>query len=185
MVQTLADLGISYALYGAVAVNLRGAPRLTTDIDLILDVPGLRQPLLLEALERQGARYGEIEAPDGARRPRTQRDALREWAEDGLTFLELGEVRVDLLRPVDPLHRAALQEATELAWPHGRLRVVTAEYLILDKLIAGRGKDLDDVRRLSATWRGRLDRTKVDPWLSAIEAAGGVAEADARALLDR
>lgn len=175
--------GLRHALFGGLAVVLRGAPRLTTDIDFLVEVPRIRQPALLDEFEKRGADYGRVEETPGGWRARTQRDVLLELADGGLTSFTLGGVRVDFLLPLDPIHRAALDEASELDWEHGSIPVVRVEHLILDKLIAGRGRDLDDVSRLASVHGSRLAREKIDPWLSVIEQSGGIPEAQARELL--
>lgn len=166
------------------AVNLQAPPRTTGDIDLLIDLPAVLQPAFLNALQQRGAVYGELETGPDVWRIRTQEDLLRDWAQTGLTWIKLMGVRVDLLRPIDPLHRQAIDDARTLEWDGRPVRVSPPETLILGKLIAGRGKDLDDVRRLATTWRGKLDRSKIDSWLPLIERAGGTKEADARRYLD-
>lgn len=143
-----------------------------------MDVPALRQPALLEALAADGASFGRTEAGE-----RRLEDLLRDWAEDGLTRVFFGTVRIDLLRPVDPLHREALERAVPSTWECFEIRVPPPEYIILDKLIAGRPKDLEDVRRLVAVFGDGLDRSIIHPWLGSIERSGGVAESEARRLL--
>jgi hypothetical protein len=175
--------GTRYALFGGVAVNLQAAPRTTADIDAIVDVPAIQRPRLLETLEAEGARYGAFDLPHAPSQPRSAADVLREWAADGFTSLWLRGTRIDLLRPVDPIHQAALEHARTLTWENRLIRVSPPEYLVLDKLIAGRPKDIDDIRRLVAAHGERLDRTLIEPWLPHIEQAGGVPEAEARRLL--
>ena len=143
-----------------------------------MDVPALRQPELLEALVAEGASFGRTETGECA-----LADLLRDWAEDGLTRVFFGTVRIDLLRPVDPLHREALDRARPFRWDRFEIQVPPPEYIILDKLIAGRPKDLEDVRRLVAVFGAGLDRTIIHPWLGSIARSGGIAEAEARQLL--
>ena len=171
-------LRIRFALIGGVAVNLLGALRTTEDADFIVDVPALRQPELLEALAAEGASFGETDLG-----PRRIEDLLRDWSQDGLTCVFFGTVRIDLLRPIDPLHREALDRARPFRWDRFEIRVPPPEYIILDKLIAGRPKDLEDVRRLAAVFGNGLDRGIIDPWLGPIERSGGIAESEARGLL--
>lgn len=113
------DAAIAWALVGGFAMSLYDSPRYTKDIDIIA---GQRLPVNREMvagiLQQGGERY-HVELPAG-------RIVPVDWI-----------VRADDARP---LFDAALREAHEI----GGLPVITPEWLIILKLIAGRFKDQED-----------------------------------------
>ena len=94
-VELLADTftarSIRYAVVGGLATALRGRPRFTQDIDVLLDVPQLALPELLDELARLGFLF--------------DRDTvIREYVGEHMTVLRFGVVRIDWLKPVLPLY---------------------------------------------------------------------------------
>ncbi len=143
--ETLANRSIQYALIGGLATMMRGRPRFTQDVDVLLEVPQLALPGLLDELSRQGF---TLDLPT----------VVREFVHDHLTAIRYGAVRVDWLKPVLPLYARALADATELSWTEGhKLRVATAEGLILTKLVAFREQDQADIATLLAANKAELD----------------------------
>jgi hypothetical protein len=131
-----ADQSIRYAVIGGLAVALRGRPRFTQDVDVLLDVPQLALPRLLDELIRLGFIF--------------DRDAaIREFVRDNMVAFRFGSVRIDWIKPVLPLFGRTLTDASFLAWTEGRsLRVATAEGLILTKMVAFRPQDQADIETL-------------------------------------
>ncbi len=66
-------------------------------------------------------------------------------------------MRVDWLKAVIPAYQHVLDRATEETWLGRRIRVASAEGLILMKLLAGRAQDWLDIENLAAAQRDRLD----------------------------
>lgn len=142
---TFADRSIRYALVGGLATMLRGRPRFTQDVDVLLDVPQLELAPLLEHLENRGF---TLDLPT----------VVRQFVREHLTQFRFGAVRIDWLKPVLPLYRRTLTDASELPWTPGhRLRVATAEGLILTKLVAFREQDRSDISTLLAANRDMID----------------------------
>lgn len=142
-----------YALIGGLATLLRGRPRFTQDVDILLDVPQLALPGLLDDLTAAGF------ALDPA-------VVVREYVREHLTQFRFGPVRIDWLKPVLPLYSRVLRDATPEEWSPGHtLRVATAEGLILTKLLAFRPQDQVDIETLLVANRGTLHLTTVwDEW---------------------
>jgi hypothetical protein len=124
--------GIAYALVGGVAMHLYGSPRLTKDVDVIASA------VLPRAANRRlgfgGARY-QVEL--------AQKVVPIDWI-----------VRDDTARK---FYEAALQEAYCL--PSG-LPIVTPEWLVILKYIAGRFKDQQDAVYLLKQ-KGLVDRRAI------------------------
>lgn len=148
-VETLGEVfdarGIRYALLGGLATMLRGRPRFTQDVDVLLDVPQLVLPGLLDELIERGFTL--------------DRDTvIREFIQHHMTVFRYGTVRIDWLRPMLPLYARALAAATSLPWSAGRsLKVLAPEGLIVTKLVAFRPQDQEDIRTLLAANRGEID----------------------------
>ena len=145
LADTFTDRSIEYALLGGLATMLRGRPRFTQDIDVLLDVPQLVLPGLLDELARLGF---EFDAPT----------VIREYVREHVTAMRFGMVRIDWLKPILPLYSRALAEASPLLWTAGHpIRVVTAEGLILTKMVAFRPQDQADIETLLAANRGEIN----------------------------
>lgn len=145
LADAFASKSIRYAIVGGLATLLRGRPRFTQDVDVLLDVPQLALPGLLEALAQQGF---EFDVPT----------VIREYVREHMTAFRFGSVRIDWLKPMLPLYARTLAEATSLPWTEGHsLRVATAEGLILTKLVAFRAQDQADIETLLIANREEID----------------------------
>ncbi len=140
-----AERGIEYALLGGLATMLRGRPRFTQDVDILLTVPQVALPGLLEELTRRGF---SLDADT----------VIREFVQHHMTAFRFGVVRIDWLKPVLPLYANALAAATSLPWTAGHsLRVLAPEGLIITKMVAFRPQDQEDIRTLIAANASELD----------------------------
>ena len=148
-VETLSEVfverGIAYALLGGIATMLRGRPRFTHDVDILLSVPQVALPGLLDELIRRGFSLD----PD---------TVIREFVQHHMTAFRFGVVRIDWLKPVLPLYAHALAAATSIPWTAGHsLRVLAAEGLIITKMVAFRPQDQEDIRTLIAANAAELN----------------------------
>jgi hypothetical protein len=136
---------IRYALVGGLATAMRGRPRFTQDVDVLLDVSQLALPGLLDELIRQGFTL------DAAA-------VIREYVREHITAFHYGSVRIDWLKPMLPLYARTLAEASSLTWTEGHeVRVAKAEGLILTKLVAFRPQDQADIETLLVANRNEID----------------------------
>jgi hypothetical protein len=148
-VELLADVfaakSIRYAVVGGLATLMRGRPRFTQDVDILLDVPQLALPGLLDELARLGFTF--------------ERDTvIREYVREHMTAFRFGSVRIDWLKPVLPLYARTLADASSLTWTEDHpLRVATAEGLILTKMVAFRPQDQADIETLLIANRDEID----------------------------
>ena len=124
--------GIAYALVGGVAMHLYGSPRLTKDVDVIAAavLPLTAERRLGFGGERYQVQLGQQFVPV-------------DWI-----------VRDDTARK---FYAAALQEAYKL--PSG-LHIITPEWLVILKYIAGRFKDQQDAVYLLKE-KGLVDRRAI------------------------
>ena len=137
--------GVRYALLGGLATMLRGRPRFTQDVDVLLEVPQLALPGLLDELVERGFSLD-------------RETVIRQFVEQHMTAFRYGVVRIDWLKPVLPLYAHALAAATKLPWGDKHaLRVLTPEGLIVTKLVAFRPQDQEDIRTLLAANADEID----------------------------
>jgi len=128
--------GIEHALVGGLALAVHGAPRATTDIDLLVPAADIDRAIV--AVKRAGFPFEALplEFRDGMRLRRVSR-------------IESGEtLTVDLILADPPL--APVWDSRQLyeADEGRRVWVVGRDALIAMKLQAGRAQDLADVERL-------------------------------------
>ncbi len=155
---TFTAQSIRYAVIGGLATVLRGRPRFTQDVDVLLDVPQLALPGLLDELARVGFLF--------------DRDTvIREYVREHMTSFRFGSVRIDWIKPVLPLYARTLTDASSLSWTEGRsVRVATAEGLILTKMVSFRPQDQVDIETLFVANRDTLDVDLIRQEWSAVAA---------------
>ena len=145
LADTLYANSIRYAVVGGLATLMRGRPRFTQDVDVLLDVPQLALPGLLDELVRQGFDLDMA-------------TVIREYVSEHMTAFRFGTVRIDWLKPVLPLYARTLADASSLTWTEGHLvRVATAEGLILTKMVSFRPQDQADIETLLIANRDEVD----------------------------
>lgn len=135
LTRRLGERGVEHAIVGAVALAIHGAPRATTDIDLLV-----READVAAALDVARAQGFALEAL-----PMRFRDGLelrRVSKADGEETLTL-----DLLL-VNPNLEGVWASRRAHATARGELVAVSREALVQMKVAAGRPQDLADVERL-------------------------------------
>lgn len=147
---------IPYMVIGGQAVLAFGEPRLTKDIDVTvgLDTDGLAT--ILAAAERIGLR------------PLVEPQAFVE--ETMVLPCEHGAsgARVDFVFSQTPYEREALARTRKLTIEGTVVRFACPEDLVIHKTIAGRPRDLEDIRGVLAK-QPTLDRALVRTWLERYE----------------
>jgi len=150
---------LRWYVFDAQAVNLLGYPRATADLDVTVDL-GERDPAeLVAALARAGfqPRYSDPELVVSSRViPTTHRAS-------GLP--------VDVVLAGPGLEQQFLDEVVVMELDGHPIPILSIENLIVTKLIAGRPKDLEDVRELVGRAGAKLDRAKVESVLVVVEDA--------------
>ena len=137
--EIFADLGLDWTLIGALAANrYRATPRFTTDLDTMATFA----PELVDRLEAAG--YEVTVVADPGEPPH-------------LIRCYRGAEAVDILVPVVEYQREALRRADD--------HVLTAEDVIIHKLLAGRPRDLDDIRSILEAGVD-LDHRYLEHWIA-------------------
>lgn len=135
VVRALDDAGVDYAVVGALAVAIHGAPRATGDIDLLIERQSL--PQAMEAARTSGFTIAAIPMTfrDGGELQRVTKLAGREMLM--LDYLLVTESLVPVW-----------ESRTRLPTEFGPLSVISRDALIAMKVAAGRPRDLGDVASL-------------------------------------
>ena len=144
---------IRHALIGGLATSMRSRPRLTQDVDFLVDVPQLVLPALLDDLIELGFSLDSAVV-------------INQYVREHITAFYFGTVRIDWLKPVLPFYTRALAEAELLVWTEGHsVRVAAPEGLILTKMVAFRLQDQIDIETLLTANRETIDVTRIrDDW---------------------
>lgn len=143
---------IPYAIGGALALGVWGAPRATKDVDLSVFVGRDELGRVLDSLERAGVLV-----------PRDQ--AAKDVVRIGLAKGRLGRIVVDVFMSDHPQYVQMGQRVRTIKDSTGwEARFISPEDLCLHKLVFGRPKDLTDLENLLAV-RGELDLDYVRGWL--------------------
>jgi hypothetical protein len=150
--------GLAYMVIGGQAVLLHGEPRLTRDVDVTLGVPVDRLSDVLAAVA--GIPLEPLVEPESFV-PETWVLPCRDAASD---------LRVDLIFSDSAYERAALGRAESRTLTGVAVRFASAEDLVVHKVLAGRPRDLEDVRGVLLKNPG-LDRKLIRDALRQLGAA--------------
>lgn len=150
---------IPYAIGGALALGVWGAPRATKDVDLSVFVRQDELPRVLDSLERAGVMIDRNQAA---------KDIVR----IGLAKGRLGIVVVDVFLSEHPQYAAMQARARRIVDPTGwSASFISPEDLCIHKLVFGRHKDIGDLESLFAV-RPDLDLAYVRHWLEQMVPTG-------------
>lgn len=161
LAQALQSRSISYMVIGGQAVLLYGEPRLTRDVDITLGLPVSRLPALLEAVHALGLKLRVENAEDFVRQtmvlPCVDADT---------------SIRVDFIFSSSAYEAEALSRVNKVKVAGSEVHYASLEDLIIHKLVAGRPRDIEDVRGILLKNPG-YDRAYVQRWLADFEQATG------------
>ena len=147
---------LPYAYGGALALGAWGVPRTTTDVDVAVFVAESELDRLLDSIERAGAMVDRTAA-------------RRSVATSGFLVAHLGRTRLDLFIAHHPWHADMHARRQLLPTPDGKQRwFLSLEDTALAKLLYARPKDIQDLDRLFAVQRNRIDLAYVRRWLAAM-----------------
>lgn len=147
--EILEAAGVPHALCGGLAVNLyRDEVRATSDVDLAVAVGPARLVDLVRRFEEAGWR------------------AEPYWDRgEQLRLMRRDLPRVDCLVATTDYERAAVGRSVAAAVEGREIRVLTAEDLIVFKLMAGRARDYEAVAAIINARGDRLDVDYIKGWL--------------------
>jgi hypothetical protein len=158
----LASLGVPWYVFGAQAALIWGRPRLTADVDVTVRIePGGLEPLI-EALEAAGFRL----------RPEADANFVRQTRVLPFVCLRNG-LPLDVVLGGPGLEDVFLSRARPVQIGQVVIPVMSPEDLIVAKILAGRPKDLEDVRGVLRERVESLDLETIRSTLALLEDALG------------
>lgn len=129
-------LRIRWYVFGAQAVNLHGIPRATADLDLTIDLAERTPAELVRALDTAGFT------------PRFADDAFVAATHVIPVVHRSSAMPIDLVIAGPGLEQLFLEKVHVEKIGRREIPFLSVEHLIVTKLLAGRPKDLEDVRQL-------------------------------------
>ena len=155
-------LSIDWYVFGAQAALLWGRPRMTTDVDVTARLGETGTEGLVAALEQNGFAVRIAATPEFVRQTRVL-PLVHESTGLALDVVLAGPGLED-----DFLARAVAVDVDGVNVP-----VISPEDLVITKILAGRAKDIDDIRGVLADRGDRLDLPRVRAVLGLLEDAIG------------
>jgi predicted nucleotidyltransferase len=157
IIQTLKDIatrlkrgGIPCMVIGGQAVAMYGRPRFTEDIDITIALTPDEAEKIIRAVD---ASFTIL--PD---------DVQRFIRDTWVLPLEHREtkVRVDIIFSITPFEREAIEKAREIEIDDVSVPYVLPEYLVVQKIIAGRARDLEDAAGIMEVQRETIDIGEIE-----------------------
>lgn len=155
LARTFSSARIPYAFGGALALAYYGEPRGTVDIDVNVFVPGDRAGRVLDRLVKLGC---------AIEREGTTRRILR----DGQVRVFWDTTPLDLFFSVDSFHESCARRAKTVPFGPDRIRILSAEDLVVFKALFSRRKDWIDIEQILFVTAAAFDVAHVTEWLGRI-----------------
>ena len=150
---------IPYLIVGGQAVLVHGEPRLTRDIDVTLGVDVDRLDDLL-AIVKQAGWNVLVQSP----RDFVQQTMVLPCEDSG------SGVRLDFIFSHSSYERQAMTRTTTLKVGQTDVRFASPEDLVIHKVVAGRPRDIEDVRSVLLK-NPQVDATYIRRWLGELGTA--------------
>lgn len=147
---------IPYMVIGGQAVLQYGEPRLTRDIDITLGVDIDRASDILLLIQQIGLRAAVDDVVGFVKKTNVLP------VSEGTTG-----IRVDLLFSFTPYEREAIKRAMPIRVGNSLIQYATVEDVIIHKIVAGRPRDIDDVKGMVAR-HPNYDVVYIERWLHAL-----------------
>lgn len=149
---------VKLVICGGMAVSVMGRPRTTYDVDAVLLVEERKLAELLQKFSRVGFKYDKREPVKNIR---------------GNPFVTLVyskfKTYVDLFIARSSFQKQILKRKKTVKLAGIEVPLITAEDLILMKLLSGRERDLEDVREILIENKGRLNFRYLKNWAKKLE----------------
>lgn len=156
--RAMRERGARWYVYGGQAVLAYGRPRMTADVDITVDIGGASAGELLTTLEKYGF------------------EATFPLSDELLAQLKLlrvvhvrTEVPLDVVIATGGVEQMVLARVCTVELAGVEVPLISVEDLIALKVLAGRRKDLDDVRGVLAAQHGRVDLERTRALLTMFE----------------
>ena len=151
--RTLKKASVPYMVIGGQAVLVYGEPRLTRDIDITVGIG-------IDGLDQMKKIVSTV--------------GLRILVENERAFVERNMVlptlevksgiRVDFIFSFSPYERQAIERGRDIQLGRTTIRFASLEDLVIHKVIAGRARDIEDVKSILAK-NPKYDSNEIAKWL--------------------
>lgn len=152
---------IPYMVIGGQAVLLYGEPRLTRDIDITLGINVDELDRILEVVVAL-----KLTIPVQNEKEFVARTMVLPAIEE-----ESG-IRIDFIFSFSPYEKQAIERAREVRLGRTPIRFGSLEDVVIHKVIAGRPRDIDDIRSMLLKNRD-YDSNYIEKWLREFDVALG------------
>lgn len=158
----LAPFNLPWYVFGAQAALIWGRPRLTTDVDVTIRADPAQVDAMLAALAARAFAIRIDVTPDFVRQARV------------LPLVhEPSGIAVDVVLAGPGLEEDFLARAVSVRFGDVIVPVISPEDLIVTKILAGRPKDIEDIRGVLVERGDALDLSRIREVLHSLEEALG------------
>ena len=147
----LEEAGIPAAVGGALALAYYAQPRTTSDADINLFVSVTEVDAVMEAMDRAGVETSPSKTAESRAREQVR--------------LLFGETFIDLFFPLHAFHESCQRRAVRMEFDGGFLPILSAEDLVVFKVLFNRPKDWFDIESVLETQGALFDGAYVLRWL--------------------
>ena len=153
--------GIDYMVIGGQAVLVYGEPRLTKDIDITLGISPQKMNMILNVIDNIGLDIlvSNIES-----------FVKRTWVIPAIDK-ETG-IRVDFIFSASPYEKEAMKRTVKVQIDGYHVKFVSVEDLIIQKLVSGRPRDIEDVKKILL--KNPVHMIYVEKWLKEFDESLGI-----------
>jgi hypothetical protein len=138
LLNELLNCGIEFLLIGGYAVNFHGYPRYTIDMDIWLKPDNVNKDHFVEFLKKKGFDTESID-----------QIFILDFGEAQSFHIGNNETRVDFLTKISGVKfEEAYRQREMLSLPGKDIPVIPCRYLIINKMLSGRPKDMADIDEL-------------------------------------
>ncbi len=161
LAEVLRARGTRWYLFGAQAVIIWGAPRMSADVDITVEIEPEEADGFVTLMEEAGFRLRiRDDVADFVARTRV------------LPFLHLKtEIPLDVVLAGPGLEELFLDRAREVEVAGTKMPVISPEDLIVTKILAGRPKDIEDVRGILRERKSSLNLDLIRETLALLDQA--------------
>jgi hypothetical protein len=157
----LKKASIPYMVIGGQAVLLYGEPRLTRDIDITMGIS-------VDGLDKVKKIFPIIGLKSLVKKE-------KEFVERNMVLPSIDEksgIRVDFIFSFSPYERQAIKRAKDIKLGRSLVRFASLEDVVIHKVIAGRARDLEDVKSILLK-NLNYDSVYIEKWLKEFDKSLG------------
>jgi hypothetical protein len=153
------ERGVRWYLFGAQAATVWGSPRLSADVDVTADLDRVALTDYIDTMQHHGFDV-VFDDPEFVARTRVVPFVHR-----------ASRMPLDIVLAGSGLEEEFLQRAISIDVSGSLVPVISPEDLIITKILAGRPKDIEDIRGVINERRSSLDAARIRAVLRLLERA--------------